>query len=296
VAQTLENLVDLLKTRSKYSEAELLVREHLESLRSVVSADHSLIIDSFNQLAWLCWRQGKLEESIPLFEKVLEARQLALGSEHPLTLQTAANLGSNYRDAGRVAEAILKLEDAYRGMKQMEPSVGWQVRMQLLDVYNSDVGSLPSDRPQKIAELIQELLPITREKLPEKSLELAGQLAGFGLSLLRVKSYSAAESLIRESLNIRSERAAEAWTTFNTMSLLGGALLGQEKYTEAEPLLLAGYEGMKQRENSIPPPGKIRLPEALDRLISLYQATQNSEAEQRWVEEKELYESKASDL
>ncbi len=295
VTQTLENLVDLLKTRSKYSEAELLVREHLESLRSVVSADHSLITDSLNQLAWLCWRQGKLEESIPLFEQVLEARQLALGMGHPWTLQTTANLGINYRDAGRVAEAILKLEDAHRGMKQMEPSVGWQVGLQLLDVYNSDVDSLPSDRPQKIAELIQELLPITREKLPEQSLELAGQLAGFGLSLLRIKSYAEAELLIRESLDIRSVQAAEAWTTFNTMSLLGGALLGQEKFTEAEPLLLDGYLGMKERESTIPPPGKPRLPEALDRLISLYQLTENAEAEQKWSQEKELYESKASD-
>ncbi len=27
--------------------------------------------------------------------------------------------------------------------------------------------------------------------------------------------------------------------------MLGGALLGQKKYAEAEPLLLKGYEGMK---------------------------------------------------
>src|SRR5262249_21360682 len=32
---------------------------------------------------------------------------------------------------------------------------------------------------------------------------------------------------------------------------LGAALLGQKKYADAEPLLLAGYEGMKQREKTI---------------------------------------------
>ena len=56
-------------------------------------------------------------------------------------------------------------------------------------------------------------------------------------------------------------------------SLLGGALLGQKKYADAEPLLLTGYEGMKQREKTIPPQGQTRLPEALDRLIELYTAT-----------------------
>jgi hypothetical protein len=50
------------------------------------------------------------------------------------------------------------------------------------------------------------------------------------------------------------------------VSLLGGALLGQKKDAEAEPLLLKGYEGMKQREKSIPRQGSTRIPEALDRL------------------------------
>ena len=63
-----------------------------------------------------------------------------------------------------------------------------------------------------------------------------------------------AEPLIREALTIREKTQPDAWTTFNTQSLLGGALLGQKKYAEAEPLLLKGYEGLKQRETTIPEP------------------------------------------
>jgi hypothetical protein len=40
------------------------------------------------------------------------------------------------------------------------------------------------------------------------------------------------------------------------------ALLGQKKYADAEPLLLAGYEAMKQRAKTIPPQGLVRIPEA----------------------------------
>ena len=36
----------------------------------------------------------------------------------------------------------------------------------------------------------------------------------------------------------------------------------QAKFTEAEPLLVEGYEGMQQREAAIPPEGKPRLTEA----------------------------------
>ncbi len=59
-----------------------------------------------------------------------------------------------------------------------------------------------------------------------------------------------AEPLLRECLAIREKALPDNWLTFNTRSMLGGLLLGQKKYEEAEPLLLAGYEGMKERENS----------------------------------------------
>ena len=54
--------------------------------------------------------------------------------------------------------------------------------------------------------------------------------------------------------------------------MLGGALLVQKKYADAESLLRAGYEGMKQREKTIPPQGQVRLPEAIERLVQLYEA------------------------
>jgi len=77
----------------------------------------------------------------------------------------------------------------------------------------------------------------------------------------------------------------DPWTTFNTQSLLGGALLGQKKYAEAEPLLLAGYEGMKQREKSIPPQGATRIPEALDQLLDLCTATSRPDEVKKWQAE-----------
>jgi hypothetical protein len=92
------------------------------------------------------------------------------------------------------------------------------------------------------------------------------------------------------------KEGTDAWTTVNTKSLLGGALLGQKKYADAEPLLLAGYEGMKQRyatsrqalerqpyvNRNADAPGRAdaptlaaqeqRLAEALERLVQLYDA------------------------
>ena len=114
------------------------------------------------------------------------------------------------------------------------------------------------------------MLADDRTALPNDSPELAGQLAMFSVTLLTIKAWDEAEPLIREALTIREKVEPDDWRTFNTKSMLGGALLGQKKYAESEPLLLAGYEGLKQRETTIPEQGKVRLPEALERLVQLY--------------------------
>src|SRR5205085_3192707 len=82
---------------------------------------------------------------------------------------------------------------------------------------------------------------------------------------------------------------ADVWTAFSMKSLLGGALLGQKKYADAEPLLRAGYQGMKQREKTIPPQDATRLCEALDRLIELSTATSRPNEATKWRAERAKY-------
>jgi hypothetical protein len=71
--------------------------------------------------------------------------------------------------------------------------------------------------------------------------------------------------------------------------MLGGALLGQKKYADAEPLLLQGHAGMKQREKAIPHQASTRIPEALDRLIELYTAINKPDEAKKWQAERAKY-------
>jgi hypothetical protein len=99
----------------------------------------------------------------------------------------------------------------------------------------------------------------------------ASYIAGITRELLELESFTQAEHFARQCLAIREKAIPDDWSLFNTKAMLGGALLGQKKYTEAEPLLVAGYEGMKAREESIPAQGKIRVTESLERLVALYE-------------------------
>jgi serine/threonine protein kinase/tetratricopeptide (TPR) repeat protein len=111
-----------------------------------------------------------------------------------------------------------------------------------------------------------------------------GALAELGLALLGAHKYGEAEPVVRACLAIRIEKLPQDWRRFNATSMLGEALLGQKKYADAEPLLLQGYEGMKQREGQILPVGRLRLPEAAERLVHFYEETSQPGKARVWKE------------
>lgn len=91
-------------------------------------------------------------------------------------------------------------------------------------------------------------------------------------ALLADGKFAEAEQVATECLAISEKLFPDQWGTFNARSLLGGSLLGQKKYAEAEPLLLSGYEGMERRitQNVF---GPRNLREVLQQLVELYEVT-----------------------
>src|SRR5262245_39431456 len=137
------------------------------------------------------------------------------------------------------------------------------------------------------AALVREDLALARESWPAGSLQLATQLASAGYQFLELKRYAEAEPLLRECLTIREKTQADVWTTFSARSLLGDALLGQKKYADAEPLLVKGYQGMKERAAKMLPKDRVRLTEAAQRLVRLYDAWDRPEEAAKWRKELE---------
>jgi serine/threonine protein kinase len=249
--------------------------------RAKLGPDHPATLASMNNLAAGYWSAGQLDKSVPLFEATLELREKKLGRQHPETQLTVANLGVNYKDAGRVQEALPLLEEAFQTAKT-NATLRW-VGSPLLDVYGK------TGKTAEAAKRVTELLADARKHLPKDSPQLAGMLAQYGHSRLQANAFTDAEQLLRECLTSCEKTMPGDWRTFHTKSLLGGALLGQKKYTAAEPLLLEGYEGMKRREKAIPPQAIIRIPEALDRLIELSTATNNPDEAKKWRAERAKY-------
>jgi len=95
---------------------------------------------------------------------------------------------------------------------------------------------------------------------------LEGGLAEMGAYLIDRDLFSDAEFALRACLDLRAERIPNHWLRYNAMSLLGRALLGQDKLAEAEPLVVGGYAGLSADPDTLPQ----RLSEARQGVVDLY--------------------------
>jgi len=266
---TLVSMNDLAfgyRDAGKLDQALPLLEETLKLQKAKLGADHPHRLTSMNNLAMGYESAGKLDQALPLFEETLKLTKAKLGADHPDTLVSMNNLAFGYRDAGKVDQALPLLKEAAAGIEKRRFRHEYAGRI---------VSNLISCHEQ-LKQLDQaeawrrKWLAVVKERAGAYSLPYAGELAGLGGNLLQQKKWNDAEAVLRECLPIREKKSPDEWTTFNTKSMLGGALLGQKKYADAEPLLVAGYEGMKQREAKISPQGKLRLTEALERLPRVY--------------------------
>jgi tetratricopeptide (TPR) repeat protein len=274
------NLANAYRDAGRVTEAIRMHEETLVLMESKLGPDYPGTLFSRESLAAAYWKAGRLERSVPLFEKTLRQYISQLGPEHPTTLLIQANLGVNYRDAGRLAEGVTLMEDAFRraGARSNALSKLAWVPVELAKAYDL-LGQSAKAEP-----LYRDALKRARESFGPDDPRTAGAMALLGFNLLKQEKWTEAESVLRECLAVREKTQPGAWNTFNTRSLLGGALLGQGTYAEAEPLIVSGYEGLKARAATIPSQARDRLTEAAVRGIRLYEAWGKPEQATAWKE------------
>lgn len=209
------------------------------------------------------------------------------------------DMAENYARQGRAPDAFEWYEryvNALHAWKQTDGSP--------LNTYMLSLRELiqQSQRPEDLIRLdaiLSKYTPYVRQHEPNSwhkhgrnPMEnlLAASLADLGLCRLKQGKWAEAEAPLRESLKFNLVWLSELWTTYQAQSLLGGSLLGQKKYAEAEDELLEGFEGLKERFAQMPEKERAsEMGQAADRLIALYTATNRPEEAKKWQAEREKY-------
>lgn len=281
---TRSNLASALRAAGKPEQALLLYRDVEQGRRKIFGAEHPFTLQSMNNLASCLHAVGQSQEAVSIFVKVVELHKKVLGPDHTETLTAINNYASTLRDMGRTDEALPMLQENYRSrLKKFGPehpsTLGSQFNLAraLLDVKQTD----------EALKRFNEVLAIREKRQENGTAAFANMLRMFSADLIKQQLYSQAEGYARQALAVREKLQPDSWEKADAQAQLGAALLGQKKYAEAEPLLHKGYEGMNQREKSIPSAAKKRVSEALDCLIQFYTETNKPDDVKKWQAEKE---------
>src|SRR5271157_4885900 len=273
------NLAETYRAAGRTAEAVALHEATLKLCESKLGPNHPDTLTSRSSLASAYWSAGRTAEAVALDEETLKLCESKFGPDHPATLTSRNNLAETYRAAGRTAEAVALHEAT---LKLCESKLGPDHPHTLRSRSNLAVAYVAAGRWAAAEPLRRDLLDRRRRATPPDSPVLADDLAGLGFNLLMQAKRPEAETVLRECLAIHEKVIPDVWSRFNTMSQLGGALLGQGRYAEAEPLVIEGYKGMKAREVKMPPTAKPRLPEAADRVVRMYEGWGQPEKAAEW--------------
>ena len=272
VANTQHHLALLYRAWAKYAPAEELLAKAV-AIRAARLGDNDLdTLYSRKDLADVYCEQGKFDLAEPLYEQILVARKTRHGPDERATLYAQHDLAAVYRYTNQLDRAIPVLEDALRRAK----ATGHPATLEI----QADLGAAYRDS-DRFADAIPLLEDVCRKGANAPGLAWVGNAlltcyVGAGrraeaIALATEQARAAREQLPADSPELAAELAPP-----------GQALTQVGAYAEAEPLLLIGYEGLKQSEARTPPQVDRRLQNAVERLVELYEAWDKPTEAVRW--------------
>ena len=320
VAASLSDLGNALCMEDREPEAEALQRQALMMRRSLFGVEHPEVANSLVSLADTLTDESKLAEAESLLRQALAMQRKLLGEDHPDAATTLGYLGRVLRLGERLSEAEAVYREAVAFARRQPDAenlslanalyrLGFSLRRQgklaeteklwreALDIQRKFLGSehrevaftldtlagvlCDQGRPAEAEALYRQRLQELRARLPSDDPLLASALVSLTTHLLDQKRFADAEQPARECLAARERKNPNGSDVFHSRALLGASLLGQKKYEEAEPWLLSGYEGLKQREGKVPGQDE-RVGQALHWIVGLLNSTGQTVAATQW--------------
>ncbi len=276
IATSANNLGLLLKTVGHYDEAEAFYQQALAIQRKRQPVENRDTAATMNNLAELLRAKGDYEGANKLQREILDIYRRIHGAEHPDVARSLNNLGTGLYAQGDFAgaEPLLRLSLAMRRklLGGDHPEVGQSLN-NLAQVLRKN-GELV-----EATQMFRESLELHRKALGDQHPNTAYVLGGLAQILLQQGQAQEAEGYARSCLEIRSRAlTAGHWLIADAKSVLGACLTAQGHFAEAEPLVVEGYEELKDAVGAT----ASRKQEALDRVVQCYAAWGKPDAADRW--------------
>ena len=240
IADSLNNLGEVLALKAELDDAEATYSEALEKRRSVYGEKHPLVADTLAGLAYVKTLRGDFAEAELLLRQALDVRRETLGGEHQDVAKNLEELGLVLLEQGdyEAAEELLRQSlDIQRSIfgTDPHPDVANTLNNLALVVYSAG-------RPKEAEDLFREALEMNRELLDDTHPAIAIGLNNVAFLLHDRGEYAEAEQLYLETLSIQRKVFGEvhpevASTMVNLASLLNDTGRTDEAIRLAEEAL-----------------------------------------------------------
>ncbi len=295
-------LADLGKSDEAVQELEGL-EQPLENILSNATRGRDVVInvgDTVIKMAFKLRNFGKARASLGAFETALRVRQRA-AEWLPDDPALRESIAWTHQHLGGTRLVLQENDEAIASFQRA------------IDEFVSRIASTPSNNRIALEEYNRLVLTICKAldivNLPRAVADFSDAyqdrdptenggdvpkeptiLSRGAIAHLTLGEFPQAERDFRRCLMIRDKVAPNSWQAWNTRSFLGDALISQGKLEEAEPYLLAGYEGMLARQSAIGEEFNDRLHDAVSRLIRLAEAQNKPDEVKRWAAELARFE------
>ena len=286
---SMNNLASAYHSAGRIDESLQLHDQALQRQIAALGPDHLDVLTSMNNLATTYHSAGRIDRAVELHQRVLARLKAKLGVDHSYTLGSMMNLGSSFQSAGKADQAEPLFREAIAGWRRLPGDHQARI-LQCQRCLAACYVDLP--QLEKGETVWRELVALGKAQPGPPSSQYASDLASLAQNLLRQNKPAEAEPFLRESLLIREKLQPGVWATLQCKSWLVDSLLEQQKYSDAETLLMSLYATMKERESKPPFDGaavssnRQQFLETLDRLIRLSEATNQIDNRKKWQAEK----------
>jgi eukaryotic-like serine/threonine-protein kinase len=276
---SLDSLASVHWLGGRYDQAEALMKELVDRRRRLNGPEHPDTLICMNNLALIYSYEGKYPLADAMFTRTLEIRRRVSGAEHPEALSLMNNLALTYDKEGKYPDA----EAMFNNALDIRRRISGPEHPETLTIMNN-LGSVYHHEAQftQAETTYGKALDARRRALGVEHPDTLIASSSLGVVRLQQQKYAEAEQTLAETLPIYERTRPATWQRYNCDSLLGAARVGQSKFAEAEPLLLAGYEGLVQRQAEVGAPNQYWLDRARAAVVDLYDRSGNAQKAAEW--------------
>jgi tetratricopeptide (TPR) repeat protein len=276
---TMNNLVLVAVAEGKFARAEMLANQALESRRRVLGREHPDTLQSLHNLAWVDYTEGRYTQSETLFSEALDARRRMLGPEHTKTQLSRTALAEVYTAEGKFRDAETLLSEALEVSRRVEGAEHPNTLLALADLTSLYQHQHNYALAEKYAS---EQLAGRTHALGLQNPDTMSAAADLALAYLSEGKFAESEPLARTAVEFARKKQPDDPPRFFAEGLLGESLAGQNKYTEAEPLLVGAGRGLLARKPRMAVPDYYELDLVRDWTVELYEVCGKPDKAAEW--------------